>query len=240
MVGVNFDITDRKQAETKLRESETRFRSVFEHAGTGIAIAHLYGSFTQCNPAYCAMLGYTDDELRNLDFSQVVHSEDRDANQAEIKRLLTEELPYFEIENRYVHKNGDPVWVRKFVSLLRDHEGRPKFFVALVTDITDRRKTEQELRQSKEHLQRWAVELEKAVNEKTAELVQSQERLRALASELSLAEQRERKRLAAELHDHLQQLLVLGKLTIGQGKQSVVGSSGCETALNRICLCPYL
>ncbi|MGE3978062.1 MAG: PAS domain S-box protein [Nitrospira sp.] len=234
MVGVNFDITERKQAETKLRESEARFRNVFEHAGTGIAIANLDGHFVQCNPAFCAMLGSTDDELRNLDFSQVVHPEDRDANQAEIKRLLTEELPYFEIENRYVHKNGEPVWVRKFVSLLRDHEGRPKFFVALVTDITDRRKTEQELRQSKDHLQRWAVELEKTVNEKTAELVQSQGRLRALASELSLAEQRERKRLAAELHDHLQQLLVLGKLTIGQGKQSAVDSSGCETALNRV------
>ncbi len=234
MVGVNFDITERKQAEAKLRENEARFRNVFEHAGTGIAIANLYGGSVQCNPAYCTMLGYTEDELRHADFSQIVHPEDRDVNQAGIKRLLMEELPYFEIENRYVHKNGEPVWVHKVVSLLRDHERRPKFLVVLATDITERRKAEQELHQAKEHLQRWTAELEEAVNEKTAELVRSQERLRALASELSLAEQRERKRLATELHDHLQQLLVCGKMAIGEVQRVAAGAPDCACLLERV------
>ncbi len=227
------DISERKQTETKLRESEAQFRNVFEHAGTGIVIVNLDGNFVQCNPAYCAMLGYAEDELLQVHFSALVHVEDRDVNLAETKRLLTGELPYFEIENRYVHKNGESVWVRKFISLLRDDEGRPMYGLALVTDITERRKTEQELLHAKEHLQRWAVELEKAVKEKTSELVQSQTRLRSLAGELSLAEQRERKRLAGELHDHLQQLLVLGKLTVGQGKRSA-GRPGCDIALNRV------
>jgi CheY-like chemotaxis protein len=90
------------------------------------------------------------------------------------------------------------------------------------------------LHQAKEHLQRWTTELEEAVNKKTAELVQSQERLRALASELSLAEQRERKRLAAELHDHLQQMLVCGKMTIGEVKRVVVGDPDCGGLLERV------
>lgn len=233
MIGVNFDITERKQTETKLRESEARFRNVFEHAGTGIAIVNLHGNFVQCNPAYCAMLGYTEDELLDVHFSEVVHVEDRDTNLAALRLLLTEVLPYFEIENRYVHKHGEPVWVRKFISLLRDDEGRPRYGLVLTTDITERRQTEQELHQVKEHLERWAVDLQKAVDEKTAELVHSQARLRSLAGELSLAEQRERKRFATELHDHLQQLLVLGKLTIGQAKQST-DSPRCEAALDRI------
>jgi signal transduction histidine kinase/CheY-like chemotaxis protein len=85
-------------------------------------------------------------------------------------------------------------------------------------EASERARAEQSLRNAQERLQRWNVELEQAVRLKTAELVQSERRLRALATELNLAEQRERQRLATELHDHLQQMLVLGKLKLGQGE----------------------
>ena len=83
----------------------------------------------------------------------------------------------------------------------------------------ERKRNERALLEARNRLEKWNVELEQAVNIKTVELVRSQERLRALTTELNLAEQRERKRLASELHDHLQQLLVLGKLKLGRGKQ---------------------
>ena len=86
-------------------------------------------------------------------------------------------------------------------------------------EASERARAEQSLREAQERLQRWNVELEQAVHLKTAELIQSEERLRALTMELNLAEQRERQRLAAELHDHLQQMLVLGKLKLGQGER---------------------
>ncbi|HEX6725725.1 MAG TPA: PAS domain S-box protein, partial [Nitrospira sp.] len=228
LVGTIQDIAERKEAEEALRESEARFRNVFEHAATGIAIASLDGNFVQCNPAFCAMLGYTEDELRHVHFSELVHADDRGANVEKSLRLIAEELPHYEIENRYVHKNGEPVWVRKFISLVRDHERRAKYVLVLVTDITERRKAEQALLTAQRRLQRWNQELEQAVNVKTAELQQSQEQLRALASELNLAEQRERKRLATELHDHLQQTLVLGKLKLGAGKRLAVGLPAVE------------
>lgn len=88
------------------------------------------------------------------------------------------------------------------------------------TDITERKESEEALHQSEEKLRALAGQLEQRVQERTFELVQSQERLRILATELNLAEQRERQRLAIELHDHLQQTLVLGKLKIGQGKRT--------------------
>ena len=234
LVGTVQDREARKEVEEALRESEARFRNVFEHAATGIAIVNLDGNFVQCNPAFCAMLGYTEDELRHVHFSELVHAEDRGANVAKSLRLLAEAFPHYEIENRYVHKNGDSVWVRKFISLVRDHERRAKYVLVLVTDITEQRKAEQALRVAQERLQRWNQELEQAVTVKTAALSQSEERLRALTTELNLAEQRERKRLATELHDHLQQMLVLGKLEIGRGKRFAVGVPACETVLKRV------
>ena len=115
ILGTATDMTARKEAERHLRESEERFRSIYEHAATGIAITDLDGRFRQCNPAYCATLGYTEEELRRLSFAELVHPEDRAANLMEIRRLVAEELPYFEIENRYVHKCGASVWVHKFI-----------------------------------------------------------------------------------------------------------------------------
>ena len=89
------DISERKWAEEARRESEEKFRGIFEHAATGIAIADLKGRFQSCNPAYAAMLGYTEDELRALNFPNLIHPEDRETNIVDIQRLLSEEIPSF-------------------------------------------------------------------------------------------------------------------------------------------------
>jgi PAS domain S-box-containing protein len=141
-----YDLSERQRYEAQLREREERFRAVFEHAGTGIAITDLDGHFEQCNPAFCRLLGYAENELLETVFSDLVHPEDRSANLAEIHRLLDAQVPYFEIENRYVHKDGSTVWVHKFVSLLPDVRGVSAHLMALVTDVTERRHTEQMLR----------------------------------------------------------------------------------------------
>jgi PAS domain S-box-containing protein len=146
------EVAERKQTEQQLRVSEERFRKIFEHAPMGIAIMDREGRFQQGNPAFCELLSYTQEELGCVASPEVIHPDDCAANLAEVRRLLAGELPFFAIENRYVRKDGEPVWVHKFVSLLRDRSGAPAHIMALVTDITERRRTEELHRQHEEQL----------------------------------------------------------------------------------------
>ncbi len=143
-VGAFMDVTDRKRAEAALRRSEEIYRGVFKDAGTGIAITGLDGRFQSCNPAYSSMLGFSEEELREMHFSDRVHPEDRETNQVEIRRLLAQEIPSFEIVNRYMGKSGKGIWVHKHVSLLRDDAGEPFNIIALVTDMTERKRQEEQ------------------------------------------------------------------------------------------------
>jgi PAS domain S-box-containing protein len=150
--GINVDITTLKGAQLALRATEERFRKVFENAPTGISITDTQGHMLECNAALRALVGYSEDELRGLDFASLVHPDDRAANLAAIPGLLAGEVPSFEIENRYIRKGGDVIWVRKFVSVLSNESGVPVRLLALVTDTTSRHRAERELRASEARL----------------------------------------------------------------------------------------
>lgn len=198
---------ERGRAEEALRRSEERFRKVFENAPTGISITGVEGGLLQCNAAFAKLVGYSQAELHERVFDTLIHPEDRPQNLALVRRLLDGEVPFFEVENRYVHRDGHAVWVHKYISLLRDDAGRPTSFVALVTDMTLRRQAEESLRRARD-------ELDARVHERTAELQQRADQLSRLASDLTLADQRARKQLAQVLHDHLQQLLASAKMRV--------------------------
>ena len=103
MTGADAPSTESTQELSgSIRESEERFRKIFENAATAIAISDWQGRFQQCNPAYCTLLGYSEQELHEINFASLVHPADRQANLAELRRLQTGEVPSFEIENRYV------------------------------------------------------------------------------------------------------------------------------------------
>ncbi|MGA7325346.1 MAG: PAS domain S-box protein [Rhodomicrobium sp.] len=150
-ISVFEDISEQKLAEIALRESEEKFRGVFENAATGIAITDLHGRFQCCNRAYSDMLGYTEDELRALDFPRLIHPEDRAANIVQISRILARQASSFEIVNRSLTKDGRHLWVQKHVSLFRDTAGEPTGIMALVTEAEGAlRESEERLRLSNE------------------------------------------------------------------------------------------
>ena len=155
-----LDLTELRAAQESLRRSEERFRQVFQHAATGIAISDRKGTIVQCNAAFSAIVGYGQDELRDRAFASLIHPDDEGANVIQHGRLATGELSFFEIENRYVHKQGQAVWVHQVVSSLRDDSGRPASFVALVTDISERVKVHAELRKREAESRARAEELD--------------------------------------------------------------------------------
>ncbi len=117
---------------------ERKFQKIYENVATGIALTKLDGRFEECNAAYSAVTGYSQTELRKLQFFSLIHPEDLDESKRRIEALLEGREPQFESENRFVAKSGATVWVRNFVSTIPDAEGRPAQIIALVTDITSR------------------------------------------------------------------------------------------------------
>jgi PAS domain S-box-containing protein len=148
VVPSGYDITDRKRAEDALRRSEARFRNLYQYALAGITLSDWNGRLEQCNPAFCALVGYSEDELRGKHLGLLIHADDRDDNIDKVRRLRRGEMNAIEIENRFIHKNGRPVWVRKIISTLPGETGEPSQLFALAIDISERKRQEELLHRS--------------------------------------------------------------------------------------------
>ncbi len=147
-IGMVHDITERKRAEEALRLSEEKFRSAFADATIGFAMTLPDGRFVDANPAYCRLTGYEIEELQTMNFSSLIHPEDRPENMQLISQILAGQLADFVVENRYLRKDGEVVWIRKSVSLVHNAENAPQWIIALVEDITKRKQVEEALRRS--------------------------------------------------------------------------------------------
>jgi len=191
------EITERRRVEKALLESESRFRTIVREAAIGIALVDKQGRIIEGNPALQAMLGYGPEELRGLDFARINHRENAELSREIFRELLSGQQEVCRVETRYVRKDGWVGWGRQSISLVREAGGKPQFAIALVEDITERRESEEKIRTYQEQLQ-------------------------SLASELSLTEERERRRLATVLHDHIAQLLVLAKAKFEKIQESAL------------------
>jgi len=142
------DITARKQAEVALRESEARFRALFENAPVGISMTDLVGRLLQTNRVLQALLGYTAEELRGREASEIIHPEDRPESARLGMELLAGNRRHYSMNTRLLREDGEIIWGHVTVTLLRDARGEPEYFVGTVIDITAQKQAEEALRES--------------------------------------------------------------------------------------------
>ncbi|HOP05711.1 MAG TPA: PAS domain S-box protein [candidate division Zixibacteria bacterium] len=149
---ISHDITARKKAEKARVESYRMFRSVFENAAIGIALAGLEGRWLDVNQRLCDIVGYSRDEMLNMSFRDITHPEDIPDKLDRIDLLMNGEIDNFVVQKRYIRKDNSVAWVNLTVSIIRNEQNKPEKFVVAVEDITERKKSEIELARAHEAL----------------------------------------------------------------------------------------
>ena len=133
-----------KEAREALRESEQRFRAIFEQAAVGIAISDLDGRLAETNTKFVEILGYPASELAALTAYDITHVDDVASTRSHVARLLAGEIRDYSYEKRYVRKDGRTVWTLTSVGLLKDPEGRPRQFIGVIEDITQLKQAQED------------------------------------------------------------------------------------------------
>lgn len=142
------------RTDAGFEESQVRLKAVFDDALIGIAISDMQGKAIQVNQCLQDMLGYSEAELRNLQFMQVSHPDDIERHQVFVSEIMQGKRDKFTLEKRYIRKNGEIMWGRLNASLVKDPKGKPLFVISMLEDITASKLREEDLRQTREVLQR--------------------------------------------------------------------------------------
>lgn len=141
-----------RDRETRRRPDDAEIlRRAFDDAAIGMAVLGLDGRYLQVNPALCNLVGYSAGELLTMRYVDVTHPDDIDTSVELVQRALSGDRPSYQVEKRYVHRDGDVVWTRLGVSLVRDLDGAPQCFLVQILDITDRKRLEERLAHDATH-----------------------------------------------------------------------------------------
>jgi PAS domain S-box-containing protein len=203
---------EHKRGDEALRESEGRLRALVEQTTAGMARANLQGRLLFVNERFCQMLGYKSSELLDKRIVEFTHKQDRKSTGVLFERLVRDARPY-ETEKRYVRKDGTILWVNVSASPVLDSKGKSQSAVAVVVDITARKKAETDLQRSKELLEQLVQGRTRALRVANAELQNEISRRKGLEGQILEISDREQERLGQELHDGLcQQLTAIGFL----------------------------
>jgi PAS domain S-box-containing protein len=153
LVGLNADITEQKHAEEALLRSELRLARAEAFSLVMLTHVGLDGSWLKVPQTLCDLLGYTEEELLSGTFKDVTHPDDFEADWSQCQRLIRGEIKSFDLEKRYLHKDGHTIWVYLNCSVVEDDADQPVHFITYIRDITARKFNEQALLESNERNQ---------------------------------------------------------------------------------------
>jgi len=142
------EIAERKRTEEVLRESEQNFRRTFDQSPIGAAIISVDYRFLRVNAELCRIIGYSEEELLTLSLSDITHADDLKAEEENTRALLAGKIDQFQMDKRYIRKDGGIVWIRLSVRLVKDASGRTIYFLPMMEDITERKRMEEELQRA--------------------------------------------------------------------------------------------
>lgn len=140
--GVEIDITALKKTEAALKDSEELFRRAFDDAPIGVSLVTPDGKFLKCNTYYCNLLGYTEEELLQMHYQELTHPEDLENDLDGLARMKRGEIQTFQMEKRYISKQGETIPIFLNASFVRDEEGTPLYCIGHIQDIRDRLEVE--------------------------------------------------------------------------------------------------
>lgn len=179
IVGVAEDVTERHRAEAELRESEESFRRVFEQSPLGKVTAGPDFRLRSVNPALCRMLGYAVEEMIGKNLLDIVHPDDRTNCMAMGQALVHGQQPQIQMEERFLHRSGAPIWVRVNVGPIRDANGKFLYSLGIIEDIDERRRIIHALQESEQRLRELNERLEQQVEDRARELASSRAQMQA-------------------------------------------------------------
>ena len=152
-VCVIVNISDRKQAEDALQLSESRFRNAFDNTAVGMSLVSLEGRLLQVNDSLCTFWGYSEKELQQMTFQEITYPDDLALDWELFEQTIRGEIQNYTIEKRYFHQNGEIIWGLLSVSLVKNNQDQPLYFVAQIQDITDRKQSEKALKKSQQFIE---------------------------------------------------------------------------------------
>ncbi|MGC4093622.1 MAG: PAS domain S-box protein [Polyangiaceae bacterium] len=139
-------ITERKRIALALRASDERLKSAMTHSPIGMAIVSPDGRFLEVNPALAYLVGYAREELLATDFQTITHPDDLKLDLSYVRQMLAKQIDGYQLEKRYLHRDGHVIWVQLNVSLVFDEGGQPRHFISQIQDITERKRGEARFR----------------------------------------------------------------------------------------------